>query len=242
MPREGWGMARHLRYWAAPFGISVLLILAYFFGGPVLSGIVAPPLNREYGLLENLQLLILLAAIVAAIRGLRVADDVLGRTAFALIAIVGTFLFLEEMDYGLHFWTLLTTGTATQSFLNIHNQGDNIRYMKKGTDAFYVLFFMILPLATLKVRNPLIRRFVASPMFITTLVAAFLISSIAHFLDDMLGNQPGSLRGNIAEFRETFTYYCFALYTMDLLARERRRRAGTRVAQDGMPDEMLARR
>lgn len=220
-------MARHLRYWAAPLGISALLILAYFFGGPVLSGIVAPPLNREYGLLENLQLLILLVAIIAALRGLRVADDALGKTAFALIALIGTFIFLEEMDYGLHFWSLLTTGQATQDFLNIHNQGNNIRFMKKGTDAFYILFFVILPLAALKIRTPVIRRFVADPMFITTLIAAFLASSLAHFIDDALGNAHGPLRGNIAEFRETFTYYCAALYTLDLLDREKKRRGAS---------------
>lgn len=217
-------MARHLRYWAAPFGISALLVLIYFLGSPGLSAIVAPPLNREYGLLENLQLLILVVAVVAALRGLRATGDALGRTAFALIAITGTFLFLEEMDYGLHFWSLLSTGEATTTFLNIHNQGDNIRFMKKGTDAFYILFFIVLPLATWKVRAPLVRRFVADPMFVTTLVAAFLISSLAHFIDDWLGSPQGSLRGNIAEFRETFTYYCFALYTLDLLGREKARR------------------
>ena len=137
-------------------GFNALAIALYFSGNTALQQIIAPTLDtlrpsqwREFGLLEIVQTGVLIAIIwilfVTAIRRTHIAEKVvlfIGTAAFI-------FLFLEEIDYGLHFYELLTGKHSSVVSRNWHNQwkGDveNATILKRLNDAAIILWFVLLP-------------------------------------------------------------------------------------------------
>jgi hypothetical protein len=213
-PMAGVPFYRHFIYWMLPTAITALLVLFYFSGIGPLRDLVAPPINREYGLLENLQLAIILSAAGVGIVGMRRAGTTFERAAFGLFSVGSLFILLEEMDYGLHFWEFVF-GSSDLTIRNIHNQDDNLRLFKRTAAVITGAFFVVLPLAATRIRHPLVRYFAPDPMIVTTVVAGIVVGEVAHYLQT--GHYPnGPLDRNISEFRETFTYYMVLLYSADL--------------------------
>ena len=132
-------------------------------------------------------------------------------------------MLLEEIDYGLHYWEL-TFGDSGLVTLSIHNMDDNsnLSGIKTGSDVIMVLFFIAVPLAAGRIADPRIAYFVPDRMLIATVIAAYAISQFAHVLEQAGWYPNGPLLHNVSEFRETFTYYAFMLYGLDVALRRKR--------------------
>ena len=96
-------------YGAVPLLATVLMAGMYFSRDLVAQRLVAPKLPplpfhswREFGLLENAQHLLLLASFVVLLAGARRATERLQRAGFVVAAAMTLFIFLEEVDYGVH--------------------------------------------------------------------------------------------------------------------------------------------
>lgn len=218
---------------------NLLLIGCYFSGNYVLQQIVAPAItgfdqqSREFGLLEMLQNLFLLAIVVLFLKAAFQSQPTqprptLDRIVFTLGALVFIVLFLEEIDYGLHFRTLLSDGAVQVEFRNVHNQWteDGIEYatyMKKLNDGITILWFALIPLCLYL--SPYAKQareisLLPSKWFFFGFIIAVLFSEFAHYLDDngygAINGKQGMLYESIAEFRETSNYYLYLLYAWQL--------------------------
>ena len=213
---------RHFIFWMLPTLVSTLLVLAYFSGIPALRNLVAPPANREYGLLEHLQVLILLCASIGGILGFKRAEGWVEKTVCALFTASSALLLLEEIDYGLHYWEF-AFGESGLVTLSIHNMDDNsnLSGIKTASIVFTLLLFVVLPLVASHFSDPRIAYFVPDRMLITTVIAAFAMSQFAHLLDEAGWYPNGPLLHNVSEFRETFTYYAFMLYGLEVALRRK---------------------
>lgn len=215
-------------YFAVPMSLTGVLMAMYFSGVRTLETIVsapyfdAVPLNsrREFGLLETIQHAILLAATVIAARAVVRHRNWVSRTAMAFTALVAGFLFLEELDYGLHYYEYLAGVPHDQAAQtrNLHNVGDRTDVLKTLAVVGMLGLFVALPLSLSKVRNRWVRYFVPEPAMALTLLAAILTRTIAHHLARRgLGH---GLEGNLSEFRELVMYYLGLAYTIRLARRE----------------------
>ena len=102
------GPARIIIFFILPLGLGLGLLGMYFSSNLVLQRLVSPklpPLNvdlwREFGLLESLQVLFLLAIVAISTVAVFRKKTRLERTGFLVIALVSLFVLLEETDYGL---------------------------------------------------------------------------------------------------------------------------------------------
>ena len=209
-----------------PLAAGLVLQAMYFSGVPALERIIVPRLEgmygntwREFGLVENLQNLLLLGIIVVAVVGLRRARPAWERAVYGLVALLAVFVFLEEIDYGLHWYEYLGGVPAEQAAetRNWHNEAGRNKSMKRLVDAGMVAWFLVLPLATARLRSPFVRRYLPGRWYALTVLAAWLLSELAHLLNDLGLNPDGMIRSNISEFREVNTYYIGLLYLVDLV-------------------------
>jgi len=220
-------------YLFLPLSINLLLVGLYFSGNTFSQHLVSPIIDglpfrswREFGLLEQLQNLFILTIIVLFIRAAFQKDLQLEKIFFSTGAAIFLFLFLEEIDYGLHFYSYLTGNGSEATNYNWHNlkslgKRQNGTYLKKVSDLAMIIWFILFPLLNKKVSfPPLLKAVIPSPWFILTLIIAVGTSSLAHYLDglewDIINGVQGSLFGNTSEFRETNTYYICLLYTIQL--------------------------
>jgi hypothetical protein len=214
-------------YGVAPAIISLVLIGMYFSGVHVLQSIVSPNWDlpnpdapREFGLLENLQHVFLIAiAVIAALAAKRTSG--LARLFFAGVTAMTVFVFLEEIDYGLHYYEIATGDSSFDpgQVRNVHNIGDANRYFKKVGDAVLILFFGLLPLVLRKNTHPVVRAVLPSAWCVLTLVVMLAMRSLAHGLRDYGVGDPGTIDKNISEFRELNVYYLGVLYVYDIAHR-----------------------
>lgn len=211
-------LGRHFLYWMLPSAFTLAMIFAYFSGVAFLRDLVASPVNREFGLLENIQLVIIGVATWIAISGFRRATGTLDKALFAAIAIAAIFAFLEEMDYGIHFYELFFGSTGLE-VRNVHNQPGKLKIIKNLTEAVTIGFFVVLPLVAPYIRNPLVRAFAPDKLIVATVAAGLGLGLFAHQLDDAGLYLDGPLKNNISEFRETFTYWLMMLYCLELRSR-----------------------
>ena len=112
-----------------PLLINGLFLGLYFSGVGGLQQVVAPTINwlpqnswREFGLLEQLQNLLLLAVLTILVLGAFRKTGVLDKGIMVAGSIVFLFLFLEEIDYGINFYEYLTGGDSGIRLRNWHNQ------------------------------------------------------------------------------------------------------------------------
>lgn len=220
-------------YVFVPLSINLLLVGLYFSGHEFSQYLVSPVIEdlpfrswREFGLLEQLQNLLILIIVVLFIYTAFQKESQLEKVFFATGAAVFLFLFLEEIDYGLHFYSYVTgncTETGNYNWHNLKSLGkrQNGTYLKKISDLAMIVWFILFPLLNRKVSfPPRLERAIPSPWFIPTLIIAACTSSLAHYLDglewDIINGVQGSLFGNTSEFRETNTYYICLLYAMQL--------------------------
>jgi hypothetical protein len=220
MPAPGSDMtmlSKHGVYWFLPGAFILCLILMYFSGVPALQALVAPESNRELGLLEHVQLVLLNAVVIAAITALRLKPTTPHLIALSLIAAAAAFLAFEEVDYGIHYWELITGRKANVSVRNIHNQGDNTDRLKLIAYLGIVVVCVALPLLRPRIRIAWVRDLIPSRWIISTAALLVVTPRIAHWLASQSGD--GSLTGNISEFEEIIVYYLLVLYVWELRQR-----------------------
>jgi len=213
---------RHfLVYVAMPSIIFGGLILMFFSGNRILQDFVAPSFNREFGALESLENVLLIALVVLPARAAFRKPLRVERIAFGIIAVIALFVFLEEIDYGLTYWEGLTGTPPEQQaqFRNIHNIGETTKWIKHVVDLGFFILFALAPLATIRIRNPSLRYMAPSPWAIATLVIMVVLSKWAYHLNASGFNLSGALRSNISEFREVLMYYLSLVYLADVTSR-----------------------
>ena len=212
-------------YFAVPFGVTLTLIAMYFSGVETLQRIVSPRIismnpnaGREFGLLENLQNIILLAMVIIAFLASRRKEASIERWGFRLLVPFAIFVFLEEIDYGLHYYEYLNdiSWKETRGTFNLHNEGDTTQKIKAVLDSGMVVFFVLLPLVAIKVDHPLLRYITPDRYAILTMIAMLALRTIAHTLRDQGFGLGGTINKNLSEFRELVIYYLFMVYLIEL--------------------------
>ena len=212
---------RLLLYGALPLTMGLGFIALYFSGIGFLQSLASPASEREFGLIENTQNLILLSATVLCWRAACRESGSNGRWLWRLATLACFVLFMEEIDWGDHYWSVLTGAERPAGeYNNLHNQGDINRWLKKLVDVGFVVFFVLLPLAKKRLPERL-RPFIPNLHSALTLLGGLLTSELAHGLEDAGWANNGSLHNNISEFRETFTYWVGLLYLWEIARRRR---------------------
>lgn len=214
-------MMKHFIFWVLPSLYSLLVMGLYFSGSHAMVDWVTPRTmtapwsdhgDRELGILENAQHLLLLAGIIVLLRALPAAVHWLQRCGMAGAILVLAFMFAEEIDYGTHYWDFITGAEQFEGDVNYHNTSKNTNRMKQIADLIMVIWFMILPFIAASSRSAWLKYFAPTKMFVFTILAAVCVSKFAHYLDDQGLAIRASLSNNISEFRELFTYYIWLLY------------------------------
>ena len=205
--------------------VGGLLVFMYFSGIPWMQSFAAPEINREFGALETLEHLIILALVVVTIRGVYLKTLKWERIAFAVASAASLLLFLEELDYGLHFVEYLSGEKYEEGPRNLHNyilRPYGLDFDKVMAPVVYCVLglgFCILPLLILagKLTHPWARYLTPEPHSMGTIIAMVAVAQVAFFLDkiDMHSNQ--ALRINISEFGELFVHYIFFMYFFELV-------------------------
>lgn len=219
---------RHIHYWLAPTIVTLVFIFIYFYNWWGLSEVLAPRFNREFGIVENLQLAILVAIGIKAVKCFKYAQLTILKWLFAIVVLGTIVLFLEEIDYGLHFFDLAAGKSQTDILVerqqhntirNIHNQGSLTSVLKMTGYVVIAILFVIIPLLSQKLfrKDALIHLLLPSKWMIATIAAMFICNQVALYLSNSLTLINDSLSGNFSEFEETFTYYIFWLYITELL-------------------------
>jgi len=211
-----------------PLCFSLIVICLYFSGSPILQQIISPRIvgipyssGREFGLLEQVQNLLLLASIFLLLESSVKRSIILEKCFFGLGAAAFTFLFLEEIDYCIHFIHYFFPDTLTTSRISWHNQinftgRENEHYLKLAADVTAILFFVILPFFKTRIKDLRLNSLIPSLWFVALMALSLAVAQFAHILDSTgMGTIDGVLGGldrNISEFRETSTYYVYFLY------------------------------
>lgn len=212
---------RVLLYAVFPSCFTLILIALYFSGIEFLQNITSPAFQREFGLIENSQNILLLLSALLCWRTARSEPCNHWKWFWRLGTLASLFLFMEEIDWGDHYWSLLTgTQRPSGEYFNIHNQGNITRWLKKIVDGGSVAIFILIPLA--RKRLPVkIQSLVPDIHSALTLLCGLLTSKLAHALENAGINNNGSLLNNISEFRETFTYWVGLLYLWEVAQRRK---------------------
>ena len=215
-----------------PILFNTLFIGFYFSGSFALQQLISPIMPdmlgaswREFGMVEQTQNILLLITAGLLLKESIARTHVCEKIILASGFIVFLFVFLEEIDYGAHFYEYFFGETGT-TFRNWHNQKDeggdqNIKKLRQITDSTILLVFIVLPLlkSTDLVRP--IKHLIPSRWFIAGFAIAVIASKIAHGLEDygfdVINGVAGGLTNNISEFRETSCYYFFMLYALFLI-------------------------
>ncbi len=217
-----------------PACFNLLLLGLYYSGNASLQYLVAPQIEwmhhrswREFGLLEMLQNAFLLAIIVLFSVAAWRRHEQLEKAFFLIGAAIMLFLFLEEIDYGIHYYEFFSGQQAAidNQSRNLHNIQIDGRSLggrlKKLANLVMIIWFVIVPLLASRFRLGPLQNLVPWRWFIAGFALSLLFSSLAHYLDDqgldLIHGVEGALKRNISEFREASTYYLYLLYALQLL-------------------------
>jgi len=217
-----------LVYLIVPAAVSLALTAMYFSGNIVLQRIVCPklpPLSpdawREFGLLEGLQNVVLLALAGVACAGALRKRHALERAAWAGLAVCTLFVFAEEIDYGAHLGAYFFGGTEFNWFqpmrewppelvgridlmaqpVNVHNQPGVNKVFKKAGDLLIGGVFVLLPLLAMRFRNKWLQYAAPDRYAILTVIAIVLLRSLTHALGSWEESQVGTLRDLMEAFQ-----------------------------------------
>ncbi len=215
-----------------PICTNCILLGLYYSGITELQQIIAPTIDfldpkswREFGLLEQLQNICLLSIIIIFFNSFLKRESKPEKLFFLFLSLGFLFLFVEEIDYGMHFYEFITEECSTASHTNLHNleigSNDYGHYLKQFLDLTTIIWFIILPALANRIKTPIIKCLLPTRYFIAGFCLTFVFSQLAHFLD---GNDLGIINGvegnivdNISEFRELNTYYLYFLYSLQLV-------------------------
>ncbi len=218
-------------YLIVPLTVSIPMILMYFSGIDTLQHIVSPDIeglygnsNRELGLLENIENVVLFVMLVTLVRAAFYIKHPMGRAAIAILIAGTTFVLLEEMDYGLHYYEYVAGIDASDAVQerNWHNVGKRTSKTKRIVDVGMVVWFLITPLALHGRNIPRVQTLIPDRYAALGVIAMFITRSLAHGLQDAGFGSPGTMDSNLSEFRELVTYYVCAVYLYDLCERRLR--------------------
>ncbi len=215
-----------------PIFASLLFLGLYFSGIKAAQQLIAPTIDwllpnswREFGIIEQIQNIYLLAIIIiftiVVIKRKLMPEKIFFLSGALLILV----LFLEEIDYGIHFYEYFTGQASSIEVRNWHNQEtngkQNVAYLKKIVDLITVVWFILIPIFSYKIKYIPIKSIIPSRWFIVGFIIVFVFSSLAHFLQDMgwgiINGVEGNMVHNISEFRETNIYYLYLLYAIQLV-------------------------
>lgn len=209
-------------YWYLPIIVLVPAILFYFSGVRWMVEFVCPAVNREYGFIENLQLIIILYMVVIAAIAVKKKTSILEKIGFAFLSLFALLVLLEEMDWGAHFAEAIygtrdTIFSELTGVTNIHNQDDNAKWFKRPVYLLMASLFIIFPLLRDRFSNPLLLYLTPKKLIVGTVVIAILSDLIPRFTVILNIRPDAGLANNIGEFSEVMVYYTFALYVHELI-------------------------
>ena len=213
-------------YWIFPYLLLIILMIFYFLGTPFLVELVVPGSNREYGLLENIQLVLILGVIILSFYVVFTNHALLQKLGFGLLALLAIFIFLEEIDYGDHFIKYFADGDQRSFYferfgeVNVHNQeGDILVYMRRTPYVIIVILFTIFPFINKKYFHPILSYLIPKPRMALMIVLFLFAYFSPRLLIDYHIFDVGSLGlgDNIGEFTEMIVYYIFFIYVYHLV-------------------------
>ena len=203
---------RVVLYGVLPACVCIGIIACYFAPVDWLSSSIAPSPNRELGVLESLQAALLQAMAVVSWRARGREPRRWPRYAWCAIALFALLVFLEETDYGMHWyraWAGLPYDPANNT--NLHNVGRRTKRIMQVVDTVLVLGFAVAPLLRRYVPERL-REFVPSPYSILTLLVVLSLGPLSRGLEANGWSHSGALHKNFSEFRELPVYWLALLY------------------------------
>lgn len=209
---------KHFYYWVLPLLSISLLIFANYSGIGFLKTLVSPAINREFGLLENLQLVVLAIIFFVTLTAISKKRTIIENLGYAFLSLLFVVAFLEEIDYGIHYYEyFFNNGVEDKSIVrNIHNQGENNYYLRQTTYVVMVLCFVVLPLLKDKIKSPFIQYFCADKLIVASFAVYLFIGQLARWLPKLGMEINESLRGNHQEFEELTFYYIILLYLFEI--------------------------
>ncbi len=112
-------------YGVLPFSIGVAFVVLYFSGVEFLQTLASPLRQRELGLIENFQNLLLILAVVVSLRAVARERDRRWKWFWWIAGALCMFVLLEEIDWGDHYWRALNgQPPRTGEFFNLHNRSN----------------------------------------------------------------------------------------------------------------------
>ncbi len=205
---------QHIVYWGIPTVVVSSLIAMYFSGNDTLMWNMAPEVNRELGLLESLQHLLLLVMAIVFARAAWRSQISLERALFTVVSLGMVFVLLEELNYFTHYWWAINGWYfATMPGVNVYSKGDVSDNFKDAGDIFLVTFFVLFPLVAARINNAWVKYLHPSRMFILAIIIAVLTSRMAHFLDENYAPQNNYFTDSMGEYRELFVYWIWLTYS-----------------------------
>jgi hypothetical protein len=184
---------------------------------------VHPEMNKEWGLLENIQLVVVAVILGVSVYALIKKEPILQKVGFGLIALFTIFIFLEEIDYGSHLTHYLTgTGTSQLSKLtgvyNIHNYGPSTaKIIKRCVYVLMLFLFIIAPFLKNNFPNRIVTYLIPLPKIVLVAFLTILCEIAARSLMPLSGLRYEELGMDIGEFSEIMVYYIFLIYLWQLV-------------------------
>ena len=209
--------SQHFYYWVLPLLAGWMFTAMYFSGIGWMDEIIAPTYDREFGLLENLDAALTLCTMFVLVRMAFLPMRPVFKVLVVLACTVTLLMFLEEVDYGLH-WIEQMKGIPPgqgAEVRNIHNQGENTNDLKAVANVILAGVFVVLPYADRVKKFRLAKIAAPSKMIFFTVIATALVAQTHQVLDPY--NLPSNrvLDSNESEFEEVLIYYTFFLYFLE---------------------------
>lgn len=208
----------HFAYWQFPLLAGILLVFMNYSGIRWATELISPDVNREFGLLENLQLLLIAATFTYSVKAIRLKNFWLEKWAYVVLSLFFVVLFLEEIDYGIHYYEYFIKGVVEDKSIvrNFHNQGDNNYYLRQASYAVMVFLFVVLPFFRNKIKSSFLHHFSASFMIIYSFSVYLFIGQLSRWMPKLGMPVNESLRGNHQEFEELVLYFIILLFVYEI--------------------------
>lgn len=212
----------NLKYWIIPLLVLVPLMIMYFSNVKWAQELVCPSVNWELGIVENLQILLLIMMLIISVIAVFRKKNAIEKVLFSFLSVFALFVLLEEIDYGAHFLRYFK-GRSDTFFVdmtgkaNVHNLGNNARIFKRSIYPLMLLLFIITPIYVHKFKNPVFKYLIPNKWFVVTAVITILSYAVPRLLVDFNILEDGGFGVNIGEFSEIMVYYIFFLYLFEII-------------------------
>jgi hypothetical protein len=208
-----------------PVVVLTVLIAMYFSGIKWAQEVICPSVDWELGLVENLQLLLLLMIFGVSLIAVFRKELKLEKVAFLLLALFALFVFLEEIDYGNHFLKYFegkedTIFSDLTGHANIHNEGNNAKLFKRSIYPLMGILFILAPLIKERINNRFLAYLIPDRYIMATAIITIFSYLVPRLLVDLNILKDGGFGVNIGEFSEIMIYYIFFLYLYEIIFRK----------------------